>query len=114
MIPNKELQDFARALKQTEEYTLMIKHRSKIMSDPMTSRQMMAFEREQARLIQSNIPETDMATRMKQLHTQYKALMDKEDVKNFLAAAGRYQKMIADSFVALNRALETGGQNRQY
>ena len=91
----------------------MMKHRSKIMSDPMMSRQMMAFEREQARLMQSNISENDLATRMKQLHTQYKPLMDREDMKNFVSSAGKYQKMVTDSFAALNRALE-GGTGRQY
>ena len=54
MVPQKELQELARAMKQSDEYMQMMKIRNKIMSEPVLGRQMLAFEREQARLIQSN------------------------------------------------------------
>ena len=114
MVPQKELQELARAMKQSDEYTQMIKSRNKILSDPMVGRQMLAFEREQSRLIQSNVADTDLSTRFKQLNTQYRTMLEREDVRNFVAAASRYQKLVTDSFAALNRMLDINGTGRPY
>lgn len=114
MVPQKELQELARAMKQSDEYMQMIKLRNKIMSEPALGRQMLAFERDQARLIKSNMSDTDVSTRFKQLNTQYKAMLEREDVKGFVTAATRYQKMVTDSFATLNRMLDINGTGRPY
>lgn len=106
MIPNKELQDLARALSQTAEFTEMIKHRWALSANMQLSRQMQYFEKEQERIISANGTAEEISGRIKRLLADNKALLDKEEVKNYLSSTRAYQNMMSDCFAALYKAMD--------
>jgi cell fate (sporulation/competence/biofilm development) regulator YlbF (YheA/YmcA/DUF963 family) len=106
MIPNKELQDLARALTNTSEYTEMLKSRKRILENPVLGKRMMALDREQERIAGSHLSAEAASEQIKKLHAQYKDFLENNDVKAFINAADLCQKMIDDCFDRLNKALE--------
>ncbi len=112
MVPNKELQELANALKHTSEYEKMMTLRRNVTNK--YRQQMMGFEREHSRLYRQNLPEADMVARLKELYMQYKDFLEKEDVRGFLEAARTYQKLVSECITYLNRLLESDGPGRMF
>jgi len=106
MIPSKEVQELAQALKRSAEYTEMIRLRRKVMGHPRYGRHMLYFEREQARLYNMGLPETEVDVRLKKLYTEFRELLGVEDVKSYIESARVYQRSIMESIAYLNRNLE--------
>ncbi len=111
MIPNKELQDLAQALKRSAEYIEMMQVRRRVLENPRFGRQMLMFERERARLYSLGLQREDVAQREKKLFADHRALLAEEEVKRFIEATHTYQNMISESIEYLNRMLEV---NRSY
>ena len=97
MLPKKELQELAHALKTTPEYTEMVRRRRRIMGNPRLSRVMMYFEREHARVLHIELSESEYAARLKKLYANYKGFFALEDVRQYIEAAKNYQKIIEQS-----------------
>ena len=112
MIPNKELQELARALLNTSEYTEMIKSRKKILDNSVLGRRMLAFEKEQSRLINSNMAPAAVTEQLNKLQAEYKDFLDHSDVENFVNTAYVCQKMIDNCFIMLNEAIEIHNSNK--
>jgi len=112
MMPQKELQELANALKRTQEYDQMLACRRKVMAQ---YRQMMSsFEREHAQLYRQKLPEAEMISRLKALYAKYKDFLGKDDVREFLEAARTYQKLVSECVSYLNRLLEADGPGRTF
>ena len=114
MMPTKELAELVRALTQTAEYSEMMRIRKKVMENMQIARQMGAFEREHTRLHALNISETERSERIKKLYGDYSPLLEREEVKGFIAAVRQYQKMVSESITYLNRHLDMTGQSRPF
>jgi cell fate (sporulation/competence/biofilm development) regulator YlbF (YheA/YmcA/DUF963 family) len=106
MIPNKELQELAQALKRSAEYSEMMQLRRRVLEHPRFGRQMMMFEREHARLYGLGLPQPEIELRQKKLYADFRALLAEEEVKRFFEASHIYQKMISESITYLNRQLD--------
>ena len=106
MIPNKELLELAQALKRSAEYTEMMRLRRRVVGHPRYGRQALFFEREHARLYNMGLPEAEMALRIKKLYTDFRDLLQEEEVKRFVESTRIYQKLIMDCIAYLNRNLE--------
>lgn len=106
MIPNKELQELAQALKRSAEYNEMTQLRRRVLEHPRFGRQMLMFEREHARLYSLGLQQADIALREKKLYMDYRAMLAEEEVKRFIESTHAYQKMISESIAYLNRLLE--------
>jgi cell fate (sporulation/competence/biofilm development) regulator YlbF (YheA/YmcA/DUF963 family) len=111
MIPNKELQELAQALKRSAEYIEMMQLRRRVLEHPKFGRQMLMFERERTRLYSLGLQQADIDLREKKLFTDYRTLLAEEEVKRFIEATHAYQKMVSESIAYLNRLLEA---NRAY
>ena len=112
MMPNKELQELANALKHTSEYEQMVKLRRNVTNN--YRQHMMSFEREHTRLYRQNLPEAEMVARLKELYVQYKGFLEKEEVRSFLEAARTYQKLVSECIAYLNRLLESEGSGKMF
>lgn len=110
MIPSKELQELAQALKRSAEYVEMMQLRRRVIENPKFGRQMLMFERERARLYSMGLQREEVAQREKKLFADYRALLAEDEVKKFIEATRVYQNMITESMEYLNRLLE----NRSY
>lgn len=106
MIPGRELQELAQALLKTSEYSEMIKSRKKILDNPLLSKQMLEFEKEQIRILNSNMPNENISEQLKRLRVKYRNFIEHSDVGNFINAANACQKMIDNCCVTLNKAIE--------
>lgn len=106
MLPLPQLKALAQSLMRTPEYTEMMQHRKKVMENAALGRQMLAFEREHARLMNLNLPAADTSARLKQLFQNYRGFLENKDVQSFMAATHRYQRMISDCVAQLNRFLD--------
>jgi hypothetical protein len=106
MIPNKELLDLTQAIKRSSEYTEMMSFRKRVMENQRYGRQMYIFEREHARLFNMGLPEAELSLKLKKLYTDFKGLLEAEEVKKYVEATRIYQKMIFESIAYLNRSLE--------
>jgi hypothetical protein len=106
MIPNKELQELTQAIKRSSEYAEMSNLRKRVMEHPRYGRQMYFFERENARLYGMGLPEAELTVRLKKLYTEFKGLLEVEEVKKYMESTRVYQKMIVESITYLNRSLE--------
>lgn len=112
MVPNKELQELAAALKRTAEYEQMVAKRKEIVGK---YRQMMTnFEREHTQLYHQKLPEMEMIARLKALYAKYKDFLEQDDVRVFLQAARAYQKLVSECVSYLNRLLESEGAGRMF
>jgi cell fate (sporulation/competence/biofilm development) regulator YlbF (YheA/YmcA/DUF963 family) len=114
MKPLKELKELAHALTQTTEYAEMIRYRKKVMENTVLGRQMLAFEREHARLENLNLPAADTSARLKKLYEGCKDFFENADIQNLLAATQRYQRMISDCITYLNRFLDVNNGGKSY
>jgi cell fate (sporulation/competence/biofilm development) regulator YlbF (YheA/YmcA/DUF963 family) len=112
MVPQKELQELANALKKTGEYENMMQNRRNVMNK---YRQMMTgFEREHAQLYRQKLSEEEMISRLKALYAKYQDFLGKDDVLQFLEAARTYQKLVSECVAQLNRLLEADGPGRMF
>lgn len=111
MIPNKELQELAQALKRSAEYTEMMQQRRRLIEHPRFGRMMMMFEREQARLFSLGLEEAELEQKMKKLYTDYQTFLAEADVKKFIEMTHIYQRMLGECISYLNKNLEV---NRGY
>lgn len=114
MLPRKELQELARVLKTVPEYTEMMQQRKKIMSNQRLNRIMISFEREYIWLLNLDLSEEDKAARLKKLYLNYKDFLKQEEVRNFIEATHRYQKIISDCVRFLNGLLDVSNAGRIY
>lgn len=111
MMPNKELQELAQALKRSSEYTEMMQLRRRILGHPRLGRLMTMFEREQSRIYSLGLQQSDIEQRLKKLYADFQELLAEAEVKKFIDSARMYQKMIGECISYLNRSLEN---NRGY
>ncbi|MGI5849335.1 MAG: YlbF family regulator [Christensenellales bacterium] len=114
MVPNKELQELAQALKRSAEYNEIMRLRKKVLEHPRYGRQMLIFEREHGRIHGMNLQAAELSARLKKLYDDFKDLLQEEDVRKFMEAGRAYQKMISESIAYLNRVLDSGIQGRTY
>lgn len=112
MIPNREINELARALMRTDEYKNMMKHRSKIFEDNALRQKAMAFERERTRILQGKLAPMEISKRLNKLFNDYKSMLDMEEMKNLTEATQRYQKMFADCMSQLHRSMDSGMNRR--
>ena len=108
MLPKKELQELAGALKASNEYTDTVRLRRRILESPM-GRMMQGFEREHTRILNLGLPEKEAAERLKKLYTEYSTFLDQAVVKEYVKASQGYRKTISESFEYLNSLLDMGG-----
>lgn len=111
MLPNKELQELALAVKKSSEYNEMTALRKKAMGHPRYGRQMYIFEREHARLYSLGLTEAELAVRMKKLYSEFKGLFEAEEIRRYIESTRIYQKLVIEIMTYLNRNLEV---NRVY
>jgi len=111
MIPSKELQELAAAIKKTPEYIQMAALRRNAMLNPRYGRQMYFFEREHARLYNMGLPEAEISARLKKLYSDFRGLLEAEEIKKYVESARAYQKLVTESIAYLNKNLEL---NRAY
>jgi cell fate (sporulation/competence/biofilm development) regulator YlbF (YheA/YmcA/DUF963 family) len=97
MVLRKELQELAQALKATQEYADMAGQRRKIMRDPSLGRQMQSFEREHTRILNLELGEQEVVTRLEKLYAQYKGFLEHQDVRTYIKSTESYQKMVAEN-----------------
>jgi|AGTN01.2.fsa_nt_gi hypothetical protein len=108
MLPKKELQALAGALKATSEYTDTTRLRRRIMESAM-GRTMQSFEREHTRLLNLGLPEKESAERLKKLYAGYNSFLGQPAVREYIKAAQGYQKTVSESIEYLNGLLDMGG-----
>jgi cell fate (sporulation/competence/biofilm development) regulator YlbF (YheA/YmcA/DUF963 family) len=114
MIPNKELQDLARALKNSAEYGEMLKLRKKVLDNAALSGRMMAYEKEQRRIFNSGTDPQAVSEQIKRLNAGYGEFLNQSDVRTYVNAVNVYQKMIDSCFTALDKALDVQGGGGRY
>lgn len=107
MIPKKELQDLAKALKSTPEYVQMIALRQKLMNDPQSGKRMQNFEREHMRIMHRDFPEDQVASHINNLYHEYKDLLEQDNTKAYMSATQKYQNMVSTCIDYLNGLLDT-------
>ncbi len=108
MIPNKEVQELAQALKRSAEYSEMMRLRRKVMEHPRFGRQMLMFEREHSRLYSLGPQQPDVAQRLKKLYSDFRGVLAEEEVKKFIDSSRAYQKLISETITYLNKLLDSG------
>ena len=113
MLPKKELQELAGALKASPEYTDTMRLRRRILEGPM-GRTMQGFEREHTRILNMGLPEKEAAERLKKLYTEYSTFLEHAVVKEYAKVSQSYQKTISESFEYLNSLLDMGGPVHRY
>lgn len=113
MLPKKELQELAGALKASPEYTDTLRLRRRIVESPM-GRTMQGFEREHTRLLNLGLPEKEAAERIKKLYADYSTFLEQPAVKEYVKASQSYRKAILESFEYLNSMLDMGGPTSRY
>lgn len=113
MLPKKELQALAGALKTSAEYTDTVRLRRRIMETPM-GRVMQNFEHEHTRILNLGLPENEAAERLKKLYAGYSAFLEQPAVKEYIKATQGYQKTIAESFEYLNGLLDISSPQSRY
>lgn len=113
MLPKKQLQELANALKASPEYTDTMRLRRRIMESAM-GRTMQSFEHEHTRVLNLGLPEKDAAERLKKLYTDYGAFLDQPAVKEYVRASQGYQKTISESFEYLNSLLDMSSPASRY
>lgn len=112
MIPNREINELARAMMQTDEYKNMMKYRSKIFENNALKQKTMQFERERTRILQGNLSPIEISDRLNRLFNEYKSLLDMEEIKNLAEVTKRYQKMFADCMAQLHRSMDSSMNRR--
>jgi hypothetical protein len=113
MLPKKELQALAGALKASPEYSDTTRQRRRIMESPL-GRIMQNFEREHTRVLNLGLPENEAAQRLKKLYEGYGAFLEQPAVKEYIKATQGYQKTINESFEYLNGLLDMGTPSSRY
>ncbi len=113
MLPKKELQELANALKASSEYTDTIRLRRRIMESQM-GRTMQTFEREHTRILNLGLPEKEAAERLKKLYADYGTFLEQPAVKEYIKTSQSYQKTISESFGYLNSLLDMSGSGTRY
>jgi hypothetical protein len=108
MVPKKELQELAGAIRTTNEYTDTVRLRRRIMESPI-GRTMQGFEREHTRVLNLGLPEKEASQRLKKLYADYSAFLEQPAVKEYIKASQNYRKTITESFEYLNSLLDMGG-----
>ncbi len=114
MLPRKELQDLANALKATKEFNDMMTQRSLIMRSPKLSRAMMNFERENARMMRHDFPEDQVALHLKNLISENKAFLETIEVKTYMKAMQEYHQMVTRCVDYLNELLDLNQTIKHY
>lgn len=105
MLPKKELQLLAEAIKTQPEYTKMIQCRKKIISAPNIGRMMQIFEREHAHIINLDISQDEIDTRIKKLYSDYKDFLGRPEISEYIKIVQSYHSMISQSIGYLNELL---------
>lgn len=108
MLPGKELEALAAAIKATPEYTLVMQRRKAVTASPLLYRQMQSFERAHARILGLDISVAEADAQLKKLYSDYKAFLESEDIKAYIAATRQYQDMIVRFMRYLNQLLDIG------
>lgn len=114
MLPKKELQDLADALKATAEFSEMVKQRRLILRNPRLGRAMMNFEREHARLMRHDFPEDQVASHMKNLFNENKAFLETVEVKAYMKVTKEYHNMVTQCVDYLNGLLDVSQTIKPY
>lgn len=112
MLPNREINELARALMRTDEYKNMMSYRSKIFQNNALKQKTMAFERERARILQGDLSPMEISNRLNRLFKEYKSLLDMEEIKNLSEVTKSYQKMFADCMEQLHRSMDSSMNRR--
>lgn len=112
MIPNREINELARALMRTDEFKNMMKYRRKIFENNALKQKTMQFERERTRILQGNLSPMEISNRLNRLFTEYKSLLDMEEIKNLTESTKRYQNMFADCIEQLHRSMDSSMNRR--
>lgn len=105
MVPKKELQELAGALKATSEYTDTARMRQRILGSTMGPT-MQGFEREHTRLLNLGLPEKEATERLKLLYAKYGPFLEQPAVKEYVRVSEGYRKTITESFEYLNSLLD--------
>lgn len=106
MLPKKELQSLADAIKSLPEYTQMIQSRKRIMSAPHLSRIMQLFEREHTYILNLDIPQADIDTKLKKLYNDSRDFLDKPEISEYIKNVQSYHSMVSQSISYLNSLLD--------
>jgi cell fate (sporulation/competence/biofilm development) regulator YlbF (YheA/YmcA/DUF963 family) len=114
MLPKKELQDLANALRSTPEFSEMISQRRLIMRNPRLSRAMMTFEREHARIMHHDFPEEQVASHLKNLFAENKVFLETAEVKAYMKATQEYHQMVTQCVDYLNGLLDVSQTMKPY
>jgi hypothetical protein len=112
MIPQKELQELANALKKTPEYDRMMAGRRSVTAQYRQT--LPAFEREHAQLYRQKLPEAEMISRLKALYAKYRDFLEKQEMREYLEAVRAYRKLVSACVLQLNRLLEADGPGRLF
>jgi hypothetical protein len=108
MVPKKELQELAGALKGTTEYSDATRLRRRILEGPM-GRAMQSFEREHTRLLNMGLPEKETAEKLRKLYADYNAFLEQTAVREYIRASQNYRKVVSESIEYLNGLLDMSG-----
>lgn len=114
MLPKKELQELADALKATPEFSEMVKQRRFILRNPRLGRAMMNFEREHARIMRHDFPEDQVSSHLKNLFNENKAFLEAGEVKAYMKATQGYHNMVTQCVDYLNGLLDVNQSIKPY
>ncbi len=114
MLPKKELQYLAKALKETPEYVQMLQYRRTIMKNPRLAKLMLSFERENMKVMHHDFPEDQVSAQIKKIYHEYKEFLEQEVVRGYTQAAQSYQKMVSSCIEYLNGLLDTSQTAKPY
>ncbi len=114
MLPKKELQDLANALKATQEFNEMVNQRRLIMKNPRLGRVMINFEREHARIMHHDFPEDQVSSHLKKLFNDNKAFLEAGEVKAYMKATQGYHSMVTQCVDYLNGLLDVNQTIKTY
>lgn len=114
MLPKKELQDLANALKATLEFNEVVKQRRLIIKNPRLGRAMMNFEKEHARIMHHDFPEDQVNSHLKNLFHENKAFLEASEVKAYMKATQGYHNMVTQCIDYLNGLLDVNQTIKPY
>lgn len=108
MLPKKELQELAGALRAMPEYADVAKLRRRILEGSM-GRAMQGFEREHTRILNLGLAEKEATEMLRKLYADYSAFLEQATVREYIKASQNYRKTITESIEYLNGLLDMGG-----
>ena len=106
MLPKKELQALASAIRATPEYAQVISLRRKLLGNPQLGVHMQNFEREHTRILSAGVPEEEISSRLKKLYADHQSFLDHEEVRNYVQATQAYHQMVSTGMQYLNELLD--------